>query len=66
MTQPIEVGMSYKEYLAKLRAEQFGWDIEPVTAIDEDVATPVKEEEPEKPKKAVKPRKTKKEVEDEV
>lgn len=67
MSQPIELGMTYKEHLAQRRAEQFGWETEEVTAIDADSsltsAVSVPEEKPAK-----KPRKTtkKEEKEDEV
>lgn len=46
MNETIEVGMSYDEYLAQIRAEQFGWEVEEITSIsDSDLTKPVVEPE---------------------
>ena len=46
MNETIEVGMSYDEYLAKIRAEQFGWEVEEITSIsDSDLTKPAVEPE---------------------
>ena len=46
MNDTIEVGMTYDEYLAQIRAEQFGWETEEVTSIsDSDLTKPAVEPE---------------------
>lgn len=46
MHETIEVGMSYDEYLAQIRAEQFGWEVEEITSIsDSDLTKPAVEPE---------------------
>lgn len=46
MNETIEVGMSYDEYLAQIRAEQFGWEVEEITPIsDSDLTKPAVEPE---------------------
>ena len=46
MNDTIEVGMTYDEYLAQIRAEQFGWETEQVTSIsDSDLTKPAVEPE---------------------
>lgn len=46
MNDTIEVGMSYDEYLAQIRAEQFGWEVEEITSIsDSDLTKPAVEPE---------------------
>lgn len=46
MNETIEVGMSYDEYLAQIRAEQFGWEVEEITSIsDSDLTKPAVEPE---------------------
>lgn len=46
MNETIEVGMSYDEYLAQIRAEQFGWEVEEITSIsDSDLTKPAVESE---------------------
>ena len=46
MNETIEVGMSYDEYLAQIRAEQFGWEVEEITSIsDSDLTKPAVVEE---------------------
>lgn len=64
MNDTIEVGMTYDEYLAQLRAEQFGWKTEEITSIsDSDLTKPAAE--PTAPvKKARSKAPAKKEVEE--
>lgn len=46
MNDTIEVGMTYDEYLAQIRAEQFGWEVEEITSIsDSDLTKPAVEPE---------------------
>nr|DAD94772.1 MAG TPA: hypothetical protein [Siphoviridae sp. ctK0l2] len=46
MNDTIEVGMTYDEYLAQIRAEQFGWETEEITSIsDSDLTKPAVEPE---------------------
>lgn len=54
MNDTMEVGMTYNEYLAQIRAEQFGWKVEEVTPIsDSDLTKPAVE--PEAPVAEVQP-----------